>query len=270
MLCFDVFTIGHPVRFFVAIIWFFGQFFVLLLLQKKEMAKEYILKDKELGNLHIRVNVRARRLTFRTKEDAIYVTVPPNTLLNEIKNAIEKLRPRLKASVQKTVRPLIDLNYRIDTGFFKLDLVSGSEKCFLSRSEPGKTQIVCPPDADFSHDALQAFLHKVIQEALRRNAKVILPSRLQMLATQHHLSYKSVKINSSSGRWGSCSSCGNINLSFYLLLLPRHLVDYVLLHELSHTREMNHGEQFWALLDRLTGNKAQVLKEELKQYRTMI
>ena len=220
------------------------------------MTVNRIIEDKELGPLFVRVNARARRLTFRTKEDGIYVTVPPRTSLAEIENAIEQLRPRLKAAIQKQV--------------FKLTLVSGQRERFLSRSELGEMQIICPPDADFSDEKLQAWLRKVIEEALRRNAKIILPPRLYMLSMQHNLPYKSVKINSSSGRWGSCSAQGNINLSYYLVLLPKHLIDYVLLHELAHTREMNHGERFWDLLDRMTDGKAQALRAELRKYQTKI
>ena len=232
------------------------------------MMTEHILDDDELGKLLVRVNMRARRLTFRTREDAIHVTVPPGTVLSEIKNAIEQLRPRLRSARQKYIRPLIDLNYRTDTEFFKLSLVSGRRERFLSRSELGEMQIICPPDADFSDHKLQEWLRKVIEEALRRNAKILLPPRLYALSLQHGLTYKSVKINSSSGRWGSCSARGNINLSYYLVLLPQHLIDYVLLHELAHTREMNHGERFWVLLDRFTDGKALALRNELKQYRT--
>ena len=232
------------------------------------MMTEHILDDGELGKLLVRVNMRARRLTFRTREDAIHVTVPPGTVLSEIKTAIEQLRPRLRSARQKYIRPLIDLNYRIDTEFFKLSLVSGRRERFLSRSELGEMQIICPPDADFSDHKLQEWLRKVIEEALRRNAKILLPPRLYALSLQHGLTYKSVKINSSSGRWGSCSARGNINLSYYLVLLPQHLIDYVLLHELAHTREMNHGERFWVLLDRFTDGKALALRNELKQYRT--
>lgn len=234
------------------------------------MVTERILEDKELGCLFVRVNVRAKRLTFRTKEEGIYVTIPPGTKLTELKNAIEQLRPRLRVAKERQSCPLIDLDYRIDTEFFKLTLVSGQRERFLSRSELGEMQIICPPGADFSDKSLQAWLRKVIEEALRRNAKIILPPRLYMLSMQHNLPYKSVKINSSSGRWGSCSVRGNINLSYYLVLLPGHLMDYVLLHELAHTREMNHGERFWTLLDQLTGGRAQALREELKQYRTDI
>jgi len=232
------------------------------------MMTECILEDEELGRLLVRVNIRARRLTFRTREDAVYVTVPPGTTVAEVKNAVEQLRPRLRVAQQKQSRPLIDLNYRIDTEFFKLSLVSGERDRFLSRSELGEMQIICPPGADFTDAELQAWLRKVIEEALRRNAKIILPPRLYMLSQKHNLPYQSVKINSSSGRWGSCSARRTINLSYYLVLLPKHLIDYVLLHELSHTREMNHGERFWALFDELTEGKAQALRKELRQYRT--
>lgn len=218
----------------------------------------------------IRINNHARRLTFRTKEDEIRVTVPPGTTLKEVRNAIDELRPRLRSSRQAQARPLIDLNYRIDAEYFKLSLVTGERERFLSRSELGEMQIVCPPDADFLDKNLQAWLRKVIEEALKRNAKIILPPRLYQLSLRHNLPYKSVKINSSNGRWGSCSTRRSINLSCYLILLPEHLIDYVLLHELAHTREMNHGEGFWALLDELTEGKAQSLRQELKEFKAVI
>lgn len=72
------------------------------------------------------------------------------------------------------------------------------------------------------------------------------------------------------GTLGELLSEKNINLSYYLVLLPSHLIDYVLLHELCHTREMNHSERFWDLLDRFTDGKALALRKELKKYRTEI
>lgn len=229
-----------------------------------------IINDKELGSLIVRVNPRARRLTFRTKSDAIYVSVPPHTTMREVEEAVERLRDRLLSNRQKVVRPLIDLNYHIDADYFKLTLVSGKRDKFLAHSELGEMRIVCPPDADFADEHLQQWLQKVIEEALRRNAKIILPPRLYMLSGQHCLPYKSAKINSSRGRWGSCSASKAINLSYFLMLLPKHLIDYVLLHELCHTREMNHGDRFWELLNGLTHGKALELREELKQYKTEV
>ncbi|MCE8465001.1 SprT family zinc-dependent metalloprotease [Bacteroides nordii] len=229
-----------------------------------------IIEDKELGTLVIRVNARAKSLVFRTKNDAIYVSVPPGTTSADVTNAIDQLRVKLRGLKEKVVRPLIDLNYQIDTEYFKLSLVSGQRDKFLAHSELGEMRIICPPTADFADENLQVWLRKVIEEALRRNAKIILPPRLYMLSEQHKLPYKSVKINSSRGRWGSCSARKAINLSYFLVLLPKHLIDYVLLHELSHTREMNHGDRFWALLNSMTGGKAFELREELKKYKTDI
>lgn len=190
--------------------------------------------------------------------------------MKEVKQAIENLRGKLLAARQRLSRPLIDLNYKIDAEYFKLSLVSGEKDQFLANSRLGFMQIICPPDADFADENLQNWLRKVIEESLRRNAKSILPPRLERLSKQNGLSYANVKINSSQGRWGSCSAKKDINLSYYLVLLPSHLIDYVLLHELCHTREMNHSERFWALLNQFTEGKALALREELKKYRTEI
>ena len=97
------------------------------------MMKETIIEDSELGCLIVRVNPRARSLVFRTKREAVYVSVPPGTTLKEVKQAIENLRGRLLASRQKMGRPLIDLNYKIEAEFFKLSLVS-TVRCLLSVS----------------------------------------------------------------------------------------------------------------------------------------
>lgn len=223
------------------------------------------LQDPDLGTLFIRPGTRARRLTFRVKPEGVYVTVPIGTTRREVVQAVESLRPRLLAAQSRQQRPLIDLDYTIDAPLFKLTLTEGRHERFLAHSEPGRMQIVCPPDTRFDDPALQAWLRKVIGEALRRNAQALLPPRLSLLADRHGLAYRSVRINNSRGRWGSCSGRGSINLSYFLILLPQHLVDYVLLHELAHTREMNHGDAFWELLNRLTDGQADRLRKELKE-----
>lgn len=230
---------------------------------------EKTIEDKELGQLIVRINPRARRLTFRTKSDAIYVTVPTGTTTREIQSAVEELRDKLRAARRRLpVYQRVDLDFRIDAPYFKLSLVGGQRDKFLAHSELGEMKIICPPTADFDDVNLQAWLRKVIEEALRRNAKIILPPRLYMLSNRHNLPYGKVKINSSRGRWGSCSAKKDINLSYFLVLLPQHLIDYVLLHELCHTREMNHSDRFWALLNSFTDGKALELRNELKGYKT--
>ena len=128
--------------------------------------------------------------------------------------------------------------------------------------------LLCPPETDFTREGIQAWLHNVVQEALRERAKKVLPQRIAFLSELSGLGYKSVKINVSKGRWGSCSTRKDINLSCSLMLLPGHLIDYVILHELCHTVEMNHSERFLSLLDRFTHGCAKKQREELRKYNT--
>ena len=103
-------------------------------------------------------------------------------------------------------------------------------------------------------------------EDLRKQAKMVLPLRLKDLSAVRGLRFQKVSIHKSRTRWGSCSSKGNISLSLYLMLLPPHLQDYVMQHELTHLVEMNHGPRFWALLDEATAGKSLLLRAELKKY----
>jgi len=101
--------------------------------------------------------------------------------------------------------------------------------------------------------------------ALWAQAHRYLPGRLRELAILHHFHYATVKINRSRTRWGSCSSSKSINLSYRLMTLPAYLIDYVLLHELCHTVHMNHGVEFWKLMNQVCEGKAQQFRNELRR-----
>ena len=92
-------------------------------------------------------------------------------------------------------------------------------------------------------------------EALRRQAKAVLPPRLAELAQRYGFVYKRVTIKHNASNWGSCSTLGNINLNLNVVRLPKILQDYVLLHELCHLRHQDHGHAFHLLLEHvLTDN----------------
>jgi predicted metal-dependent hydrolase len=105
---------------------------------------------------------------------------------------------------------------------------------------------------------------EIDEDRLRKQASAYLPGRLQTLASQYGFTYASLKISKSRSRWGSCSAKKNINLSLFLMTLPAHLIDYVILHELCHTQVMNHSPSFWKLMDEITEGKAGFLRKELK------
>ncbi len=103
-------------------------------------------------------------------------------------------------------------------------------------------------------------------EALRRAAKAELPLRVDELARLYGFRYGRVTIRASRTKWGCCTADNNLSLSLFLMTLPPHLRDFVLLHELCHTLHHNHSPRFHALLDRLTGGKEKLLSRELRSY----
>jgi predicted metal-dependent hydrolase len=99
----------------------------------------------------------------------------------------------------------------------------------------------------------------------RKQARKILVVRLRVLAKQHGFSYNRVSIRNQKTRWGSCSSRNNISLNMKLVRLPEELIDYIILHELVHTKIKDHSKSFWAELDKLVGDGRQ-MRSRLKNY----
>lgn len=115
----------------------------------------------------------------------------------------------------------------------------------------------------FDDNKNQFAIKNIIKHFLVAEAKRLLPERLHMIAQMYGFEYKSTRITTAHTRWGSCNVLGNISLSAYMLLLPEHLIDLVLVHELCHTREMNHSANFYAQLERVFPNHI-ALNMELK------
>ena len=107
---------------------------------------------------------------------------------------------------------------------------------------------------------------KVRVEELRRAAKADLPARIERLSRMTGLKYARLTIRASRTKWGSCTGTNNISLSLFLMTLPEHLRDYVIVHELCHTVHHNHSPRFHALVDRLVGGNEKALNKELKAF----
>jgi hypothetical protein len=130
----------------------------------------------------------------------------------------------------------------------------------------GTLNIEFPSGTDCTDKQSQQHFWNGISYFMRKEAKRLLPNRTKQLAEKYGFTFSDVKIQSSKTRWGSCSRAQSINLSLYLMLLPAELVDYVILHELCHTKEMNHGPNFWIWMDRVTDKKSKELRAQLKNY----
>ena len=116
-----------------------------------------------------------------------------------------------------------------------------------------------------SDEEVQAAAQAASWRALRSEAQQLLGRRLEQLATVHGFSYRSLAIKRMKTRWGSCDQHANIVLNLFLVQLPWEFIDYVILHELAHTRALNHGPDFWHELEaHLPG--ARSLKRQMKDF----
>ncbi len=81
---------------------------------------------------------------------------------------------------------------------------------------------------------------------LANDAKRIIPPKVEYYASEMGIKYNRITIRNQRTRWGSCSNKRNLNFNCLLMLAPDDVVDYVIVHELCHIKEMNHSEKFWA------------------------
>lgn len=117
------------------------------------------------------------------------------------------------------------------------DFVTRHEAWIARHREAALARLAAHPEPDESG-----------RDALRRRAQRELPARLAYFGGIMGLSPSSVKITGARTRYGSCSTRGGICFSLYLMQYPPEAVDYVVVHELAHLKEHNHGPRFYALV----------------------
>ena len=88
-------------------------------------------------------------------------------------------------------------------------------------------------------------------EQLREQARKLVTERVRYFAPIIGVTYGQIAIRTQHTRWGSCSSKGNLNFNCLLALVPPEVLDYVVVHELCHRKELNHSARFWAQVERV-------------------
>lgn len=115
-----------------------------------------------------------------------------------------------------------------------------SEKASWIRMQQGKMQ-----EREKIRQQARIHLDVAQEKELRERAKSVLAQRTAYYARQVGVTYGRITVRDQKTRWGSCSQTGNLNFNFRLILAPLEVLDYVVVHELCHRRQMNHSAQFW-------------------------
>lgn len=207
------------------------------------------ITDTEFGKITIRRSARASQVRIRVAPDGtLRASLPLYAPLFLVKRLLKNSRDELRTILQSH-QPDTTFENGMPIGKSHTLIVRPSATGQISASRHGQQIIVNLPDALTLDDpVVTTAVREIIIKALRREAKSYLPKRLQFLATKYGFRYEKVRFSHASGRWGSCSSNGTISLNIALMKLPFELIDYVLIHELSHTKQMNHSSDFWDLV----------------------
>lgn len=220
-----------------------------------------------IGTVTYTYRTKSKRITLRVKKDnSIHVTIPYPVKFSYAEDFVisktDWIQKKLKENAERN-RPITEFKSKYH--LIRLQAESGLTKCKVLKNGTD-ILLLYPSITDPASNNIQSLTKKVITEILRSEAKYFLPLRLKELAIKHNFTYGKVSIRNSKTRWGSCSGKNNISLSLRLMYLPEHLIDYVLLHELCHTKEKNHGPGFWQLLNTVCQGNSKMLSKELKRF----
>jgi len=130
---------------------------------------------------------------------------------------------------------------------FEIVFVDG--KRFGGKTEEGRIEIRV---ADHQHPEKHEKISKIVRREIVKNVMPHLKERIEKINKSHfNSSIPKISVRDTLARWGSCSPDGSISLSFKLLFMPDSILDYVIVHELAHTKYKSHGKRFWTLVERV-------------------
>jgi predicted metal-dependent hydrolase len=224
-----------------------------------------------IGEIKMIRSNRAKRLAISLRPfSGVKVNVPYNTSFENAEKFVFEKRSWIKKNLDKIQSiedhyPTFDNNTEYLTREHSLKIIPHDKNTIKLIVRDKLIYAFYPSYADVKDDRVQKAIRKVIIETWRIEAKKYLLKRVEELALKFGFRVNKVSIKNAKTRWGSCSSSNNINLNLQLMRLPEHLIDYIILHELTHTVHKNHGKAFWNLLNNISGN-AKGLNKEIKKY----
>jgi len=218
---------------------------------------------------------RAKSLNITIKPfSGVRVSVPASISFEKAKEATKQRIEWIKSHLSKMQKAedlftVFKLDTKFQTRTHHLQLRVSENEILKSTVRNNLIDVSIPQSNAVEDAEVQNEIRRAIERAWRKEAKEYLPKRVSDLANKHNFEFNKVSIKNSKTRWGSCSFDNSINLSLHLMRLPDYLVDYVILHELVHTKIKNHSRDFWQLLDLVSGN-AKKLDREVKEFRIQI
>ena len=207
-----------------------------------------IIQDEEFGKITIRRSARATQVRLRVAPDGtLRASLPLYAPTFLVKRLVSSSRQELRELLSQS-QPTTTYTDGMQVGKSHTLIVRPTTGSFQVNRRGQQIIVSLPESASLQDSSVVRAVRDTIIAALRIEAKSYLPKRLSFLANKYGFSYSKVRFSHASGRWGSCTSEGTISLNIALMKLPFEQIDYVIIHELAHTRHMNHSTEFWDLV----------------------
>ncbi len=208
------------------------------------------IHDDEFGEITVSRSVRARSVRISVAPSGtLRASLPPYAPLIVLKRLVSSSRAQLREMLAQSA-PAYQLKDGAEIGKSHRLVVMGAQRTSVKRYKQQIT-VTLAPGASLTDPAVEKQVREAIKAALRLEAKSYLPKRLSFMAEKLDCTYEKVRFSHASSRWGSCSTTGTISLNIALMKLPHELIDYVIIHELCHTKQMNHSAKFWNLVEEI-------------------
>lgn len=213
------------------------------------------LQDAEFGTIKVRRSPLASQVRLKLDSGgAISISMPRRAPLYLARQLLEQSRLSLRRNLQTITSSrkvykhgdIIGKSHRL-----RIE-PTNKESSVLLRSP--EVIVLLPHYIDRAESIAQDLIKTGIEKALRQQAKAFLPRRLKQLALNFGFNYNQLRFSSAGTRWGSCSNQKTISLNIWLMQLPFELIDYVIIHELCHTKHLNHSPEFWDLVQQCSPN----------------
>lgn len=228
--------------------------------------KQFTLTDGTPVSIYKRRTSRHVRLSV-TVDGAVKVSIPRWAAYG-IGLQFAESRLTWIRSQQRPVRKLVDGQRVGKAHHLKFQSRVGISKP-TGRLLRNEVLVQYPPNLSANDLAVQAAANRAGLRALRTQAEQLLPQRLAKLAEKHGFTYGQVTIKQMKSRWGSCDVHGNIVLNLFLMQLPWEHIDYVIMHELTHTKVLRHGPDFWQSMERSLPNVKE-LRKAMHEYQPLL
>lgn len=236
---------------------------------------EKIFYFDQIGKVTFKKNKRSKNVSIALRPmKGVIVTLPYYISYKFAINVVE----RKKGWILQHLHKMEEIEQKVTTFTESTEFTTKYRKLIIEKNSTDKVKtkinshtvtISYPANYDIKDAAVQEIIKSTITKTLRLEAKEYLPLRTKELSQQYNFHFNKVFIKNAKTLWGSCSAKNNINLNLHLMRLPDYLIDYVIIHELCHTVEKNHGKRFWALMDSLLGD-AKTISKKLRTYSIQI